>query len=452
MRDEGGQSGAMFQFKQLFKTTPQAARAGLTGGEVSLLELLDFNMLSAEGQACDRSASHFDPKQPEALRLRQARVWREAARRGGDAIALRRAAGAAEKAALIHESKATQAWAAARLEQGLCAMLGADLFGDEGLNAAASAAFADAISVPGTFAAIARAKQALITAHQALARSDGLQALAELTAHDQTGNILKPLSRDRDIRLALVDVRLDRAGATLACATLLKDDRLAFRAIADIAVAVEGFDPAYEPLTCGRAWSLRAQGLVTLGELTGDANRFAEAVEIYSKLFDAVLHDHSPLDWARAQYGQGIALQAMAETTGTRTALVEAELSLDRAMHVLGTQPALLLRAGAANARAVCRVRAAEMAKDLIALDEAEAVFRIELAKADPQRDAIGWALAQFSLARVYQTRAQLTGLDKGERSRAALALDAALDVFAEHGRHDLAVLAENALKGLAAA
>ena len=442
----------MFQFKRLFKSTPQTARAGLTGGETSLLELLDFNLLSTEGQACDRSASRFDPKQPVALRLRQARVWREAARRGGDAVTLRRAAGAAEKAADIADGMPSQAWAAARLEQGLCAMLGAALFGDEGLNAAASQAFTDAISTPGPFAAIARAKLALIAAYQALARGDGLQALAELTAHDQTGNLLKPLTRDRDIRLALADVRLDRAGAMLDCATLLKDDRLAVRAIADIAIAVEGFDPAYEPITCARAWSLRARGLVTLGDRAGDANRFAEAVEIYSKLFDAVLRDHSPLDWARAQYGQAIALQAMAETTGARTALVEAERAFDRAMHVLGAQPALLLRAEAANARAICRVRAAEMANDLLALDEAEAVFRLELAKADPHRDAIGWALAQFSLARVYQTRAQLTGRDKGERGRAAFALDAALDVFAENGRHDLAVLAENALKGLATA
>jgi tetratricopeptide (TPR) repeat protein len=442
----------MFQFKRLFKTTPQTARSGLTGGEASLLELLDFNLLSAEGQACDRSASHFDPKQPATLRLRQARVWREAARRGGDAVTLRRAAGAAEKAVDIAAGKPTQAWAAARLEQGLCAMLGAELFGDEGLNAAASQAFADAVSVPGTYAAIARAKQALIVAHQALARGDGLQALADLTAHDQTGNILKPLTRDRDIRLALADVRLDRADAMLACATLLKDDRLTVRAIADIAIAVEGFDAAYEPITCARAWSLRAQGLVKLGDLSGDANRFAEAVEIYSKLFDAVLRDHSPMDWARAQYGQGVALQAMAETTGARTALVEAERAFDRAMHVLRGQPALLLRAEAANARAICRVRAAEMANDLMALDEAEAVFRLELAKSDPHRDAIGWALAQFSLARVYQTRAHLTGRDKGERGRAAFALDAALDVFVEHGRHDLAVLAENALKGLATA
>jgi hypothetical protein len=442
----------MFEFKRLFKTTPQAARTGLTGGEVSLLELLDLNLLSAEGQACDRSAARYDARNPAILRLRQARVWREAARRNGDPITLRRAASAAEKALGHLGGKPSQTWAAARLEQGLCAMLGAELFGDEGLNAAASAAFADVLSVPGPSAAVARAKHAFITAHQALARRDGLQALAELTAHDLTLTLLKPLAKDRDVRLALADVRLDRASVTLDCATLLKDDRLAARAIADIATAVEGFDAAYEPLTVGRAWALRAQGLVKLGELTGDAARLAEAVEIYSRLFDAVARDHSPLDWARAQHGQGLALQAMAEATSDRKALVEAERALDRAVHVLGGQPALLLRAEAANARAVVRVRAAELADDLMALDEAEAVFRLELAKSDPHRDAIGWALAQFSLARVYQTRVQITGRDKGERAKAAMALDAALDVFAESGRHDLAILAETALKGLATA
>jgi hypothetical protein len=446
----------MFEFKRLFKTGGQAPRSGqrvgLTGGDTSLLELLDFNLLSTEGQACDLSAGRTNPKGPVDLRLRQARVWREAARRSGDVVTLRRAASAAEKASKLVDDASSQDWAEARLEQGLCAMLGAELFGDDGLNAAADAAFADAIAVAGPASAIARAKRAMIAAHQALSRNDGLQALAELTAHDQTLTVLRPLVRDRDLRLALADVRLDRASATLSCATMLKDDRLAARALADVAAAVEGFDAAYEPLTVGRAWGIRARGLVALGELTGEAARIAEAVEIYSRLFDAVSRDHSPLDWARAQHGQGLALQAMAETAGTLDALREAERAFDRAIHVIGPQPALMLRAEAANARAVCRVRAAELADDPVALDEAEAVFRIELARCDPHRDPIGWALAQFSLARVYQTRAHLLGKDRGERAKAAVALDAALDVFAENGRHDLAVLAENALKGLATA
>jgi tetratricopeptide (TPR) repeat protein len=446
----------MFEFKRLFKTTghtPKSSqRVGLTGGDISLLELLDFNLLSTEGQACDLSAGRLNPKDPVDLRLRQARVWREAARRSGDVVTVRRAASAAEKALKLIDETPSPLWAEVRLEQGLCAMLGADLFGDDGLNAAANTAFSDAASMPGPAGAVARAKRAIIAAHQALARNDGLQALAELTAHDQSFTILRPLLRDRDVRLALADIRLDRASATLSCAALLKDDRLAARALADIAAAVEGFDAAYEPLTVGRAWALRARGLVTLGDLTAEAARTAEAVEIYSRLFDAVTRDHSPLDWARAQYGQGLALQALAETAGTTDALREAERAFDRAVHVLGPQPALLLRAEAANARAVCRVRAAELSDDPVALDEAEAVFRIELARCDPHRDPIGWALAQFSLARVYQTRAALFGRDRGERAKAAIALDAALDVFAENGRHDLAVLAENALKGLATA
>jgi tetratricopeptide (TPR) repeat protein len=452
----------MFEFKRLFKPASQTPkpgqRVGLTGGDISLLELLDFNLLSTEGQACDLSAGRVNPKDPADLRLRQSRVWREAARRSGDVVTLRRAASAAEKASRLVDEGSPQAWAEVRLEQGLCAMLGAEMFGDDGLNAAASAAFADAAAVPGAAGAagaagaVARAKRGIIAAHQALARNDGLQALAELTAHDQSFTALRPLVRDRDVRLALADIRLDRASATLSCATVLKDDRLAARALADIAAAVEGFDAAYEPLTVGRAWALRARGLVTLGDLTGEAARIAEAVEIYSRLFDAVARDHSPLDWARAQYGQGLALQALAETAGTTDALREAERAFDRAVHVLGPQPALLLRAEAANARAVCRVRAAELSDDPVALDEAEAVFRIELARCDPHRDPIGWALAQFSLARVYQTRAAVYGKDRGERVKAAMALDAALDVFAENGRHDLAVLAENALKGLATA
>lgn len=444
---------AMFDFKRLFRTQPgfTVPRDGLTGGDQSLLELVDLNLLKGEGKAADITAGRVSTKDRAAARLRQARIWREAARRCGDVVLLRRAASAAELALRDLDGKANpRTTSAARLEQALCAMLGAELFGDDGLNAAAATALTQAQQAPGPAATLARGKAARISAIQALARHDALDALGQLTAYDRVFTELKPHQKDRDARLALAEARLDRAELTAACGRMLKDDRLVARALADNAAALVGFDAAFEPLTVGRGVLLRAQGLIALADLTGDAAPLAQAVEMVSRLFDDLPRDHSPLDWACAQYVHGQALQALAETAGAPEAFVQAERSFDRALHVLAKEPALMLRAEAANARALCLVRQAELADDLVALDQAEAIFRVELARADPGRDPMGWALSQLALARVYQTRMTLTGRDRGERAQAAVAFDAALDVFAEQGRADLAALAEGGLKTLA--
>jgi tetratricopeptide (TPR) repeat protein len=444
---------ALFDFKRLFRTGPgfTAPRDGLTGGDVSLLELIDLDLLKGEAKAADVTAGRVSTTDRAAARLRQARIWREVARRTGDAILLRRAASAAELA--LHDIDGLtkpRTQSAARLEQAMCTMLGAQLFGDDGLNAAAEIALAQAEAAPGPAAALARAKRAVIAAHQALSRHDALEALGQLTAFDRVFTDLKPQARDRDARLALAEVRLDRAELTAACGRMLKDDRLIARALADAASALTDFNISYEPLTVARGALLRAEGLIALGELTGDAGVLAEAVETVSRLFEDLPRDHSPLDWARAQYVHGQALQALAEAAEAPEALVQAERAFDRALHVLAKEPALMLRAEAANARAACLVRQAELSDDLTALDQAEAIFRVELARTDPARDAMGWALSQLSLARVYQARLTLTGRDRGERAQAAMAFDAALEVFAELGRRDLADLADAGMKQLA--
>jgi hypothetical protein len=51
-----------------------------------------------------------------------------------------------------------------------------------------------------------------------------------------------------------------------------------------------------------------------------------------------------------------------------------------------------------------------------------------------------------MSLAQIYLARVSMTRKDKGERAKAAMALDAAMDVFAEQG---LKVLADAAASQL---
>ena len=92
-------AGGMFEeLKRLF-ATDAPPRDGLTGGDASLLDVLDIGLLRSEARAADIAAGRISAKDPHQRRLEAARIWRELARRTGDPVALRNAAlGAAEKA------------------------------------------------------------------------------------------------------------------------------------------------------------------------------------------------------------------------------------------------------------------------------------------------------------------------------------------------------------------
>ena len=60
--------------------------------------------------------------------------------------------------------------------------------------------------------------------------------------------------------------------------------------------------------------------------------------------------------------------------------------------------------------------------------------------------------MLQVQLGQVYTTRLALTRRDRGERAAAALAFQAALDVFGEEGLRSLAAIAADGLERLAAA
>src|SRR3569623_2284616 len=75
-----------------------AARATLSFSDASLLELFDLTLLRREAREADISAGRVGARdRPQRLRD-AAIVWRELARRTGDAVALRKSASAAELA------------------------------------------------------------------------------------------------------------------------------------------------------------------------------------------------------------------------------------------------------------------------------------------------------------------------------------------------------------------
>lgn len=421
----------MFGFRRLFpQSGPQ--RIGAADGASALLEMMDLNLLLVEA-----GASAFAAGRPEG-RLAQSRIHRELARRSGDAVSLRRAASSAELAAQDSDAKIQ---ALGRLEQAFCAMDGAELYGDEGLLAAADKVLAELSTARGLVGGLAAAKRAKIAAGQALDRRAPLDALAALTGHDPAIAVLNAC-RDPEAGLALSECRIDRAELTLACARALNDDRLAARAAADLAEVIATLDNAYQPLTWARAVRIRADALRLVGQAGADVAALAEAIESLSRLFDVLLRDHSPLEWARAQASHGEVLWALAETAGTQEAWPRASGALDRAWGVLRAVPEVALRAITGARRGELAVRIAELRDDRLEFDATEAAFRCELMAAAPEKDPIGWALCQLNLGRLYLAR-QRCGLAPQEvRAKAGVALGAARDVFEEHGLHAIALAA----------
>ncbi|HEX5379880.1 MAG TPA: hypothetical protein VFW47_14985, partial [Phenylobacterium sp.] len=426
----------MFEFgrelRRLFGADSlNAPRDGLTGGDSSLLELLDLRLLQQEARAADVAAGRIGAKDRAQRKLESAIVWREVARRSGEATALRKAASAAEAAAeMFGRDRRPDGWARARCEQAFCALLGAELFGDEGLNAAADVAFREARAAARGGLARPLAEIGILAVEARARLADGDAQLGRITAarFDTPIAGLKALTRRcRAARLLMVEARLVRADLMLGWGARLGDRDLLQMALDDVETAGGDLEFDYEPLSWARVAALRGQALALLGEATGQVEGVIEGVNALAEVLDDLSREHSPLDWARGQTALAQGLQALGEASASERAYEQAVTCYDRAVLVLRDVPALALRALAASNRALCLARSAELSGDLAVLDAAEAAFRIELSNMAAGRDPTAWALLQVNLARLYEARLEITGRDRGERAAAATALSAAL-------------------------
>ena len=451
----------MFEFgrelKRLFGAdTINPPRDGLTGGDSSLLELLDLRMIAQEGRAADTAAGRVGAKDKAQRRLESAIVWREVARRSGEAAMLRKAASTAEAAAeAFGRERRPDGWARARCEQAFCAMLGAELFGDEGLNAAAEVAFREARAAArgGLALPLADLGIAAIEARAQMTKGDACAARAAAAKFAAPIAGLQSLTkRCRAARLLALEARLVLADILIAWGARLRDADILVMARDEAERALKGLDSAFEPLSWARAAALRGQAMALLGEASGDVESLALAVTALADVVGELSRDHSPLDWAKTQTALAQGLQALGEAGASERAYEQAVTCYDRAAHVLRKAPGLSLRALGASNRALCLARSAELSGDLTVLDAAEAAFKIELAAISARRDPAAWALLQVNLARLYEARIDITGQDRGERAAAAMALSAALDVFGELGLRSLTIVAADALERLATA
>ncbi|MFI4975109.1 MAG: hypothetical protein ACHP84_11270 [Caulobacterales bacterium] len=447
----------MFEFgrelRRLFSHPLSAPKDGLTGGDAGLLELLDLAMLRAEGKAADVAAGRISVKDRARRLLEAAVVWRETARRGGDALILRKAASCAEAAAeAFGRARRPQGWARARVEQGLCAMLGAELFGHDGLEAAAERTADEARRTGGAAGMLAMTMIAEVRARRVVAKGDLVAVRMAARAFNDPIAMLEAAGRKSGaLKLAAATARLARAEILSGAGMRLKDDGLLRAALGDLEAAGEKLDSAYEPLTVSRIELARGAVRASLAELVGDVAGLAKAVGDIAGALENVAREHSPLDWARGQAILAQALQSLGEATAGEAAFEKAATCYDRAGLVLKDAPGLSLRAVVASNRALCLARSAELTGDLSVLDAAETGFKSELAQSPHQKDPAAWALLQVQLGQIYVTRLRLTGKDRGERAAAALAFSAALDVFGELGLRSLSAVASDSLEQLAA-
>ena len=427
------------ELKRFFHPAPP--RDGLSLGDASLLELLDLELLTAEAKAADVAAGRIGVQDKPRRLIEASAVWREFARRTGDAAALRKAAACAEQAGrLAKDAGRLQVEAQALCAQARAGLVGADLFAEEGLHAAAEHLLKHAADI-----AEVQALKAVTAARLALGSADPLILHA-------AGDALAALLADRRLRLGEAEgaaLRLEQADFLTGAGERLGDQALIGEALGILAGLISTLDGAYNPILLGRAQELRALALIKLAEMRGDAAAASGALEALDAAIELIVPGHSPLDWARLQHGRGLALAALGEAGEDEPAFLKALQAFGRALDVIGKHQHLALRAVVVQDRVACLVRRAEARGDVYALDEAEAVLRSELAALASPPDPIAWAVLQLNLARIYEAQAKARGRDRGERTHAAEALLAAFEVFSENGLRTLADMAAGDLDRL---
>jgi hypothetical protein len=425
--------------------------------EPARLELVDLRLLEAFVSEMPSPGAQRAPRL-----LEHCVVLREIAQRNGQRPRLIQAEAAAERAALSvlrgrdrppKDQDSVRIFAAARLQQALCALERSRLFADpDGLDdarvhlAAAERALDSALGQGRAQLSGPNLLRARLVAADALASHDPAEMARSVAAFDLTISALNgrlPASGAGLHDLALA--RCERAELVISLGLRLKDAALLHDVAQDLEALCFRLDPDYLPQSLARAQVLRGTALRAYGDCTGDAQVMKVAASTFRAALDATPVGHSPLDRARAAHGLGLALQGLAEAASDVRLYRPALFAMDRALVEL-PRHGLPLRAAVAHDRAACLARRAERSGDMGALAEAEGAFKAELIEMGGAGDPIAWAVTQVALARIYEVRADMTDTP-GERSKAAYALTEALQVFMDRGLKSLSDVAQTALE-----
>ena len=414
----------------------------------SLYELLNLKLLIAQGRHLDIEGGRVSTKNRFTPYLEATQIWREYARRTGDPVALRRAASAAENAG--REAKTTSEAAAAALEQALTCILGSELFethelleSAESLLSGGRAAVADDEVLKARFAAVEARLAARLAARKGAQDLDpALHAMSRIDrAIDRADQRVRQTNAARD-KLDAAHARFDRGDLLMMVGLDRADPTLMAAVITDFEALRQRLDPDYEPVTYARVTLRLALARIWQGQIEGRPEGISQGIALLSNDDTAALdYEHSPLDWVEHKQALAMGLQALGELTLNQEVCDQAIAMYDMALK-RPMQKQLTLRAQLVNNRAVCLARHAELKGDLTSLDAAEAAFKEELRTLKPQDDPIGWAIVQSNLARLYVARGDITGFMM-DRAEAAYALEAAHEIFAEHGMTGMAETAQ---------
>ncbi|ESQ73679.1 hypothetical protein [Asticcacaulis sp. AC402] len=424
---------------------------GRVDTDSSLYELLNLKLLITQGRNLDIEGGRVSTKDRFTPYLEAAEIWREYARRTGDRVALRRAAAAAESAG--KEARTANQAALAVLEQAQTCILGVDLFETRELLSSAEDLLAGGrAAIQNDEALRARFNRVEARLAARLAIRQGISGDLELALLAMS-HIDRAIERaDQQVRqtgaagdkIAAAQARFERGDLLMLVGTDRCDSSLMTAVIKDFEALQARLDAAYEPVTHARITLRLALAYIWKGEIEGKPEVISEGIALLSTEEELVDYEHSPLDWVEHKQALAMGLQALAELTLNEEIYQKAmqiyDLALKRPL-----QKGLALRAQLANNRATCLAKRAELKGDLGSLEAAENAFKAELRGVKAQDDPISWAILQTNLARLYVARGDITGFML-ERAEAAYALEAALEIFGEHGLKALAATAQEHL------
>ena len=416
---------------------------GRVDTDPSLYELLNLKLLITQGRALDIEGGRVSTKYRFGPYIEAAQVWREYARRTGDPAAVRRAASAAENAG--KEAKTALEGAQAVLEQALTCILGVDLFETWELLASAERLLAEGRVVVADDEALRtrfNRAEAMLAARLAVRQGvaedlePALLAMSHIDrAIERADHQVRKTQSARD-KIDAAQARFERGDLLMLVGLDRSDASLMAAVIKDFEALRIRLDAAYEPVTHARVMLRLAQAHIWRGQIEGRPEVISEGIALLTKDDEPVDYEHSPLDWVEHRHVLAMGLQALAELTMNQDIYDKAMAVYDQALKRPMQKP-LRLRAQVVNNRAGCLARHAELKGDMKALDSAEMIFKDELRGVRANEDPVSWAILQTNLARLYVARGDITGFMM-ERAEAAYALEAAHDIFVEHGMKSL--------------
>lgn len=416
---------------------------GRVDTDPSLYELLNLKLLITQGRALDIEGGRVSTKNRFAPYLEAAQIWREYARRTGDPAAVRRAANAAENAG--KDARTAIEGAQAVLEQALTCILSVDLFETWELLASAEKLLAEGrVAAADDEALRIRFNRAegMLAARLAMRQgiADDLEPALLAMSHidraiERADQQMRKTGAARD-RIDASIARFERADLLMLVGLDRSDASLMDAVMKDFEALRVRLDAAYEPVTHARVVLRLAQATIWKGQIEGRPDVIGDGIALLTRDEEPVDYEHSPLDWVEHRHVLAMGLQALAEVTMNQEIYDKAMAVYDQALKRPLQKP-LRLRAEIVNNRAACLARHAELKGDLRSLDKAELTFKDELRGVRAGDDPVSWAILQTNLARLYVARGDITGFMM-ERAEAAYALEAAHDIFVEHGMKSL--------------